>query len=721
MAYGQSVARPRSDHAGSRHALTRRGALMRTLAETARDDISLIVLEAPAGYGKTTVLRQWAAEDPRDFAWVRLREAGTDLDGLLTSIGLALQRIMQRDGDAASAPGRTYILVLDGLEGRSRSAGAAIRALATKLPPQCQLVITSRDRLGLDLSALPGGRRCLFLAPNQFTFTADETRDALARAGLDGPEDTVRQLMQRTEGWPAGVGLAALSLRDQPDVAAAAARFDGDDVRVVAYFRNEVLDRQPPEIRRFLLHTAVLDEMSGRVCDAVLATTGSAAQLDAIQGRGLFIRSSTTGRGWYRYHPLFAGMLRSELRHRHPDEEPALRRRAARWFAQHGQPERAIEHAIAAGDLQTAAPLVIENAQALMDSGQFETARAWIEALGDEAPTHYPPVGVAAAWVWAMAGDGPRALRSVLAAERGAFEGVSPDGSSSVASGAAMIRAAMAPLGVERMLLDAERAFELEPPGRRGHPVAAMLLGNARLMNGDTDGAVGAFERSIRLSRESQPATAQFGLAQLALIAAQRNDWAVAGECAAESVALMHAGRRNDHLPSVITYAASAQVAARQEHRQDALHDVGEAVRLYTEQSPAGFSWFASQVAIAVGSILLDLGDVPGALSMAAAAQRHILRLLTEGVLSDQLRILEERLATAGQPHAAPAAGALSGAELRVLEMLPSHLALGEIGDHLHLSRNTVKTHVAAIHRKLGCSARTEAVRRARELGLLQS
>ena len=260
-----------------------------------------------------------------------------------------------------------------------------------------------------------------------------------------------------------------------------------------------------------------------------------------------------------------------------PPEEPALHRRhhvvrSAR------QPERAIE--LPRSEPCRPRPPRHEHAE-LMDTGNFEAARAWMEALGDEAPRHYPPVGVAAAWVWAMAGDGPRALRSVLAAERGALDGGFPDGDSSLASGAAMIRAAMAPLGVEQMLLDAERAFELEPPGRPRHPVAAMLLGNARLMNGDTDGAVTAFERSIHLGRELQPATAQFGLAPLALIAAQRNDWAVAGSALRNRIA--------EPPPiggslTALSYSASA-VAARPTSC-GAMQDVGEAVRS-RERSPA--------------------------------------------------------------------------------------------------------------------------------------
>jgi LuxR family maltose regulon positive regulatory protein len=722
---------------GSDTGVVRRSALLAGLAELAADDVPLILLEAPAGYGKTTLLRQWASEDLRPFVWVRLREVGDHPDDLLTSMTRALRRSGQHvpptpagagpfppSSGAAPLDGvlralqerrRGCVLVLDSAGPMPLSSVAVIR-LTTRLPRNCQLVVASREPSVIDLAAPPGSQRRL--GPEQLAFTDGEARAALEATGVDSQDDVVRLLMQRTEGWPAGIDMAASALRERPGTTSAAVRAFSDG-RLAEYLRAEVLEWQSPEIRGFLLETAVLGTLSGPLCDAVLGGTGAAARLAEIEGRNLFVRRVGAGGDRYRYHPLFAGMLRSELRRRHPARERVLRRRAAHWFVQNGQPRRAMEHAVAGGDLPSAARLLTGHTWTLIDGRDVQAACSWMEALGEEASRRYPPLGVTAAWVWAMAGDQPRAMRNALAAERGSFAGPLPDGSSSVASGVAMIRAAMAPLGVERMLLDAEQAFVLEPPGTPWHPMAALLLGSARLMNGDTAGAPQALERSVHRTSEPAPDTAQFGLALLAVAAAQRNEWAVAQECAAASAGLLRAHRREDHMSSVLTYAAGATVAVHLGRREDALRDTREASRVFRERSPVGFPWFAGQVALLLGAALLDLDDVPGARSMVTAARGHVVRLLTEGVLRDQLRRLEERLATVDRPHLDPAGGALSTAELRVLELLPTHLSLGEIGDRLHLSRNTVKSHVSAIHRKLDCSTRTDAVWRARNLGLL--
>jgi LuxR family maltose regulon positive regulatory protein len=238
-------------------------------------------------------------------------------------------------------------------------------------------------------------------------------------------------------------------------------------------------------------------------------------------------------------------------------------------------------------------------------------------------------------------------------------------------------------------------------------------------MNGDTAGAVAVLGDAVRLTLESKSGTAQFGLAQLAVIAAQQQDWAVAAQRADESMALLLTHRRPDHMQAILTYAASAAVAAHRTLREQALRDLRAASRLYRQRTPGGFPWFAAQSALVMGVTLLELGDVIGARSMADEAQRHAGRLLTDGVLSEQLRGLNDRIDAADRPDTDPSAGALTAAELRVLEMLVTHLALREIADELNLSRNTVKTHVTRIHRKLGCSTRTDVVQRARTLGLI--
>jgi LuxR family maltose regulon positive regulatory protein len=732
--------------AGGSGELIERRALVEHLAGGAVTGIPVVLVQAPAGYGKTVALRQWAGRDPRPFVWVRLRDAAADPGRLLASVRSALRR----DGrvapldDGWDRQGHAFVVVLDGLR---RPAGsrhhAVVGTLARALPPDCQLVVGSREQLDpvrdLGLGGLRG--RHLRIDQRHLAFSVEETRQAVAALGLDLPPAALRGLVDSTEGWPVGVYLAGLSMNGHTDVAAVTAGFRGDDVRVLAYLRDEVLVQQPEELRDFLLRSSVLERLSGPLCDAVLGTTGSAARLADVMARNLFVQPHPAPHeaGWLRYHPLFAQMLRSQLRDRHPDAVAGLHARASVWVADHELPEAAIDHALAGGDVVAAAHLVSRHGRRLMDAGRLDEVRTWVEALGDDAPERYPPLGVTAAWAAGLSGDVPGALRNLLAAERGSFQGPMPDGSSSLASAVAMAHATMAPRGVERMVVDARRAVELEPSGALWGSTAVMLLGSALLMTGDTDGAADAYRCAARGDRVEEAGVAQDSQAQLSLLAVGRGDWPAAAAAATEAGRLMRAAGREGFMPSLVTFAAEARVALHEDDREAAAADVATALRLYREQSPLAFPWFAAYAAVVLGELLLDLEDAGQGRELAAEAHRHLIRLLTEGVLRSRLDALDARLdgverrafasrgagvpAAAAAP-AAPAAPAarpagLSEAEVRVLAMLATHLSLREIGEELYLSRNTVKSHVTAIHRKLGCATRAQAVTCGRALGLI--
>jgi LuxR family maltose regulon positive regulatory protein len=415
---------------------------------------------------------------------------------------------------------------------------------------------------------------------------------------------------------------------------------------------------------------------------------------------------------------LFAEMLLSQLRRREPGEEFQLRRRAVAWYEEHAMPEQAIGHALACHATPVAARLVNTYGQHFVNAGRIDVVRGWLEAL-DGALENYPPVAVSAAWIWALTGNAPRAQRALLAAERGSFDGPPPDGSASLASGISIIRAALAPLGVDRMLVDAQHAVESEPPGGPWHALAAALLGVAHLLHGSQEAASKALERAAHFGRESQPSAASFALGELSLLAAEQDDWATAEASAEESVQLVEGARLQGYMSSVLTNVARAKVAVHRADLSSARGHVAEAMRLYTVPSPGAFPWLAAQVAIALGHIFLDLDDIDAARLKSGEARRHLSRLLTEGTLREQQRQLAAEVARrSDQPHPLSAM-AFTSAELRVLALLPTHLTLGEIADELHIARNTVKTHVAAVYRKLNASTRTAAVREGRTLGLL--
>lgn len=725
-----------------RDGLIARTRLLEALAATP-ERVSLILVTAPAGYGKTTAISQWAAEDSREFAWVTVDEADGDPVRLAGRVALALHRIQPLDpavfraltvGDGSRHLaalghlltslrnwGRPGVLVLDDVhELRSVEAVNFIRALATGLPAGFHLAVGSRLRLGF--GRLRSENRSVEFGVEDLAFTREEARAILAHAGVDCSDDTVGALVQRTEGWPAGVYLAARSIRTASDPAVGARRLTGDDPYIVDYFRDELLGRESPDTVRFLLRTAPLGQMSGALCDHVLGRNDSARRLAEAARRNLFVVPLDRRGEWYRYHHLVAETLLSELRRREPGEEARVHRGAAYWYEQQGHPEKAIGHRLAGGDTFAAARLINRHAPDFVAAGRLRTVRRWLDTLGQDGLVSYPPLAITAAWMLALIGDTHGTQRCLHAAERGSFDGPLPDGSSSLASGITVLRASLGALGVDQMLLDATAATDSEPPGSPWFPAAMATRGIAHALTGAAEMAVKELDMAARLGQEGRPPTAAAtALAQLSLLAADRDDWPDAEEKAGQAVDLIHTAGMEEHLFSILGYAAAARIAARQGNQAAARRHASTVLRLNTALSPAVIPWLSAQVAIALAEIFLDVGDFAAARFRADEAGRHLAALLTEGTLRQQLDRVSARLTPEGGHLRVPSAMALSRAEMRVLQLLPTHFSLGQIGEELHISRNTVKAHLVAIRRKLQCSTRNEVVARGRDLGLLRT
>jgi LuxR family transcriptional regulator, maltose regulon positive regulatory protein len=725
-----------------RDGLVPRTRLQEALAATP-ERVSLILVTAPAGYGKTTALSQWAAVDSRAFAWVTVDGADADPVRLAGHVALALHRIQPLDpavfralavGDGSRHLAaldhlltslrnwdRPGVLVLDDVHQlHSVEAMNFIRALGAGLPAGFQLAVGSRLMLGFGRLRSEG--RCVEFGVGDLAFTTEEARAILAHAGVDPSDDTVGTLVRRTEGWPAGVYLAALAIRTSTDAALAASRLTGDDPYIADFFRDELLARESPDTVRFLMRTAPLDQMSGALCDHVLGRSGSAGRLAEAARRNLFVVPLDRRDEWYRYHHLVAEMLLSELRRREPGEESRVHLRAGGWYQEQGQPEKAIEHMLAGGDTLAAARLVNRHAPDFVAAGRLQTVRRWLDALGQDGLVSYPPLAITAAWMLALVGDSHGVQRCLHAAERGSFDGPLPDGSSSLTSAIMVLRASLGALGVDRMLLDAKAATESEPPGSPWFPAAMATLGIAHALTGAADVAVKELSLAARQGADGRPPTAAVGaLAELSLLAVDRNDWLDAEEKAGQALDLIETAGIEEHLFSILGYVAAARVAAHQGHQAAARRHAGTVLRMYTSPSPAAIPWLSAQVAIALAEIFLELGDVAAARLRAEQAEGHLARLLTEGTLRQQLRRVLAGLAHDRGHVRVPSAMTLTTAETRVLQLLPTHLSLAEIGEELHISRNTVKSQVAVVYRKLQCSTRTEAVARARDLGLLRS
>jgi LuxR family transcriptional regulator, maltose regulon positive regulatory protein len=707
------------------------------------DDVSLVLVVAPGGYGKTTALAQWVKADDRPAGWIQLEEADNDPTTLARDIASAVaeaqglghecRAALSAIADAGEGGAvaelikflrtmdKPALLVLDDLSHVRRSVALdMVVSVATNLPAGWQVAVASQRRSRLRVGRLRSQGRVVEFGPKDLAFSTTEAREVLLGLGLALPDATVQAIVTHTEGWPAGVCLAALSMAGRPDPAAAADELTGDSRYIVDYFRDEVLTRESAEAVRFLLRTSVLDRFCGSLCDAVLDTTGSATRLHEIEALNLFMVPEDSQGQWYRYHRLFREMLQSQLRSREPGEERRIRLRASAWYESHEAPEQAIVYAVAAGDDARAARLITAHTQQLHAAGGMSRVRSWLDALDEDVVRSYPPLAAIATWIWALTGDAARAQWSLRAAESGSFDGPLPDGSASLTSAVHRARAALAPDGIEAMRADGRRAVELEPPGSPWHTMAALLYGCACVFAGARDEAVQEFERAARLGRQNATPGASFALAQRALLAAEEGDWTTAAACAEDSRRLVDSAGLQTSLSSLTTYLANARVALHRGDAPAALTATAGAQRLYRRPSPVAFPWLGAQTAILMGRTLLDLGDQPAAEVKATDAGRHLALLPVAGALRDQLHGLLVDLERARSRTEAAEGVNLSAAELRILPLLPTYLSLGDIARELEISRNTVKTEVAAIYRKLDVKNRKEAVRRALDIGLLK-
>jgi LuxR family maltose regulon positive regulatory protein len=700
-----------------------------------------ILLVAPGGYGKTTLLGQWVARAASVCAWVVLDREDDDPSSLALHIALALQvaldaetlglseRVLGRRGldpadlltaiAAMRRLGRPAVLVLDDLhEIRSPASLALVRAVTEAGGPELRVAAAGRTRPDPGLL----GVTTLELCAADLAFSEAETRQVFAAAHEALTPDLARDVVERTEGWPAGVYLAALVARQEPSGSASAVPaggLGGDDVYVADYFRAELLAAESADTVRFLVRTSVLERMSGPLCDAVLETTGTRGRLLDAARRNLFVVPLDGEGRWYRYHRLFREMLLSELRLREPGEELRLHRRAAAWFEGQGLRDEAIPHALAGGDRRRAARLVDLRARQAFAAGRRDDVQRWLREFDEEALAAYPPLAVTAGWIWALSAQSIRAQSCLRAARAARFAGALPDGSSSLESATALLAAFVAPFGVERMLDDARRAVDLEPRGALRRPVALTALGAAHVLNGRPDLGVPALTEAARLAVTHQPDTAVLARAQLAVTELAAGDHAADAEISAALALLEEVGQQHTAV-GVLPHAAAAWSAAREGHEAAARRHVVIAQRLGADGSCAGFPWYAAQVSIVLGRVALQLGEPLDARARLEEARQHLGHLLTQGILREQVDELADLLARTANGVGAPGPTALTAAEVRVLHLLPTHLSLGEIAERLHVSRNTIKSQVASTYRKLQAATRAEAVRRGHELGLLE-
>jgi LuxR family transcriptional regulator, maltose regulon positive regulatory protein len=383
-----------------------RSRLVRALGEALARQLVLVC--APAGFGKTALLADWVRSSSLPVAWVSLDSGDNDPARFwrhaVAALGQAHPRIAERAGpllgppapssfeglvaalinELAVEPGEDKVLlVLDDYHLiEAPQVHAPLTFLVEHLPPGLCLMLASRSDPPLPLARWRAARQLAELRTDDLRFTAGEAAVLLREAiGADLPSAAVAALEARTEGWVAGLQLAALSLRGQPDVTGFVAAFSGSHRYVLDYLGQEVLDRQEAGLRGFLLETSVLDRLSSALCDAVTGRPGSQAMLEEIERAGLFLIPLDEVRGWWRYHHLFADLLRARLQAEQPGRAVALHRAAAAWCEEHGLADDAVRHALAAGDTEWAARLVERHVETLLGRGERATVQRWLTAI----------------------------------------------------------------------------------------------------------------------------------------------------------------------------------------------------------------------------------------------------------------------------------------------------------------------------------------------------
>ena len=503
----------------------------------------LTLVSAPPGFGKTTLLGEWLCNSGRPVAWLSLDEGDSDPGHLFLYLIAALRTISPGSGESAMAllqgtqapPPQVMlsllvndlaalpegsVLVLDDYHVlQAPPAHEAIQFLLDHMPAHLHLVIATREDPPLPLPRLRVRRQLNELRAADLRFTTEEAaaflRDAM---GLNIAEADVERLEERTEGWIAGLQLAALSMQDQADTARFVAAFTGSNRYVLDYLAEEVLSRQTVGVQRFLLYTSILDRICAPLCDALVGpdTTGEALEarsseqgsqgtLEKLERHNLFLVPLDTERRWYRYHGLFADILQARLVQAEPQKLPELHRRAAAWYEGAGFSDQAIEHALLGADYERASRLALTAVRALPRPTELRTLIRWLEALPDEMLRTRPQLSVDYAWMLSSVGRIGEAEEYLQACE----EIQQRNGGDKAENGRILGSAALARCfiasrraDVAECIRQAQRAIALLPQddlAERGS--AALFLAEAYAISGDMEAAARTYAEAEMLSR----------------------------------------------------------------------------------------------------------------------------------------------------------------------------------------------------------------------------
>ena len=700
--------------------------------------VRLTVVAAPAGCGKTTLLGTWrdVEASSRPIAWVTLDEGDNDPVVLWSHVLEALGRVCPGVGLSAApaSVGAARIvdvllpalvnelvdqgdvsLILDDFDRLSSGAARdSVVWLVQHGPPTFHIVLSSRSEPPLPLGLLRARGDLLEVRADELSFTSDEAAALLnGRLDLGLASEEVDDLVDRTEGWPAGLYLAALSLQGVDDRHAFVGRFGGANRHVVDFLVDEVLEAHDPAMQSLMLRSSILGRLSGPLCDAVTERDDSGERLQALSRTNLFLVPLDDRGEWYRFHQLFAQLLRVELEHREPGLAPVLHRRAFAWHRDNGSIDVAIEHALEAGLFAEAAELIEAAWVHYVSLGRYQTVLTWFERFPPQVMRDDPRLLLVEAWVLSICARREQAAHAIAAVEElgGLEAGPLLDGFSSLEASLVTLRAAIPWGDIGGAIENGLRAAELEGPRSRWRAVVCCALGAAYYFSGELAEA----DRWLAEAAALAPVHglwihAVTSLAYRSRIAGEQGRLGVQTVLADQAAELART-RGLEYMHGEVLVASGASLAA-QGKLGDALSHFERAVDVLRAR---GHPRDLADALIRRAMVLRAMNRFEAA-DAAAAEARAIVDTCPDP------RVLGVRLAAVERPSRPqrPSHGSeLSERELVILRMLRGSLSERDIGRELYLSHNTIHSHTKSIYRKLGVSSRSEAILHARGLGLL--
>jgi LuxR family maltose regulon positive regulatory protein len=690
----------------------------------------VLMLNAPAGYGKSVLLSQWADLESRRVERIALTGEHNDPVLLVRSILAALDRIEPLPAEirkpsarliphlgAALAERETpFVLMLDDVEEiESPDSLRAISTIGRLFPAGSQLALATRRDPGFPIGRLRAHRGLTELGAADLVMNKTECKELLAGLGVDPTHQQLDTLVRRTEGWPAALYLTGLALGEGTDLGKTIAEFAGDDRIVVDYIREELLGGLSRRRLDFLRRVSIVERLNGDLCDALLGRTGSATVLRDLSHSNMLLMPLDRRDEWFRLHPLLRDALGSELHHIEPELEPKLHRRASDWWAEHAGPDQAVDHAIEAGALDRAGELLWAVYREYSNRGGQASIKRWLDRIGIDGIASNPHLSLVAAYDAIARGAGGDADHwGAVSHQLSGHVGAS-DAEHDLAPALALLSACLARGGVAKMTQDAASAARGFGAASPWIATCLLYVGVGRHLQGRRNSARASLGEGARHAAVVSPTVQVLCLAQLALLAIEEDDWQSAELLALQARAQLERSAIGEYPMMALGVAVSALVSSHTGHLDRAAIDLRQALKLL-ERLEDGAAWYAIETRIVLARTAVRLDDAELASSVLDETRRLMRQLPDGGLLGewiDQASKSQMKVSASGVTDLTPA-------ELRVLQYMPTHLSIPEIAATIFVSSNTVKTQARGIYRKLGVSSRREAVDQASRLGLIK-